>query len=941
MDTASILKSRTEQMLQNISDISDNAVDQLIDELKAEADRNWFDDPNVTLACGDAIVSLGEATHNQGRVALGTMVRGDGLKLLGQEQHAWDELEHAGAIFRSIGDEFGWARTIIGKLFVAANVNRTEQALEEAAQAEVIFENVGNLDKLLWLQINRAALFSWLGQYSDAVVIYEDLLLTAHRIGTRVDRYLAAVHLNMGYALHQLGQFRTAREHYAAAQSFARKYGNTQLALKTQINIADIDRQCGNFKQALHELQSVLDTAHNSFREEIIVARRIMVSCYTALNRPDKVRDIATPLIGDSTKTTIDVAKVLTMYALSEANGDNYQEAKHGIERAIRIFDTMGAGTHLAQATMIHGFILHKMEHYSEAEACLVECSQYFDSHQLISDQVSAQVYLSAVMLAKGDYDRVQDLTEKVLAISQAPQQSLYIYQAHLLKAKAWQSMQRLQEAKSAYQSAIAVLAKLPGLITVAQYTDFMSDKAEAFCAYIDLCIQQGDFEDALVALEQMKYSVFQNYSIEHNHQLWTQDNGFDRVRFTRLNKLREEHHWLYSQLDSFNNPQYAADPVNQKIIGDQLQTIEDEMRDIMDVLYLGSRGHAHVIDSTFSIEHLQSLLDDKSVIIEYFVSQEHVYAILLSKNKLNVARLSTSIPDLVDTSNMLGDNIDAALITPRQAAGQKHLTHYAQRLLQKLYNQLLAPLETDLENYHHLIVIPYGPLHYIPFNLLYNGQRYLIEQYKLSILPAARLLSREISPVRDSVLIMSNSNGNLLPSVHSEGEQVQAILGGHLHPEQACTRDCLNNASGQVLHIATHAEYRIDAPELSYLQFADGQVSMHDLIQSELRYELVTFSACQTGRATITATEDLIGLGRGVLLAGAQALLVSLWSVHDGSTTEFMVYFYRYLVKGYDKATALQLTQQVFIAGNYHPAFWGAFQLIGKTNPLSINQPK
>ncbi|HEX9373941.1 MAG TPA: CHAT domain-containing protein, partial [Roseiflexaceae bacterium] len=110
------------------------------------------------------------------------------------------------------------------------------------------------------------------------------------------------------------------------------------------------------------------------------------------------------------------------------------------------------------------------------------------------------------------------------------------------------------------------------------------------------------------------------------------------------------------------------------------------------------------------------------------------------------------------------------------------------------------------------------------------------------------------------------------------------------------------------------------------------------DLLQHDLSYELVTLSACETGRAHVAAGDELIGLGRGFLYAGAGALLVSLWRVADDSTVVLMEHIYRALHTGASKAAALRQAQRAILAERpgLHPAFWGAFQLVGDSHPLS-----
>jgi len=189
--------------------------------------------------------------------------------------------------------------------------------------------------------------------------------------------------------------------------------------------------------------------------------------------------------------------------------------------------------------------------------------------------------------------------------------------------------------------------------------------------------------------------------------------------------------------------------------------------------------------------------------------------------------------------------------------------------------------------------------------------------------------------------LILAHSYEGRLPHILEEARTVQQLCGGVLYINEATNRKTLHTSPTQILHIAAHGQHRLDQPDLSYLHLADGQLYADDLMQHDLSYELVTLSGCETGRANVAARDELIGLGRGVLYAGAGALLVSQWRVADASTLDFMKKVYATLLEGDSKAAALRKVQRSFLAENreIHPAFWGAFQLIGNADPLSKSQ--
>ena len=239
------------------------------------------------------------------------------------------------------------------------------------------------------------------------------------------------------------------------------------------------------------------------------------------------------------------------------------------------------------------------------------------------------------------------------------------------------------------------------------------------------------------------------------------------------------------------------------------------------------------------------------------------------------------------------------------------------------------------------LLIVPYGRLHYLPFNLLYNGENYLIEQHEIVILPAAGLMTQQPPERPDGALAIGYSNNGLLPQTLEEAALVHQLFGGTCVVETQAQRTALDVAPRQILHIAAHGNHRIDQPDLSYVQLADGQLFTDDFLQEDLSYELVTLSGCNTGQTVVTPGEELIGLGRGVLSAGAGALLASLWRVEDQLTVQLMRQFYEALRAGSNKAQALRAAQLRLLHAQpeLHPAFWGAFQLIGSPQPLSTTK--
>jgi CHAT domain-containing protein len=131
-------------------------------------------------------------------------------------------------------------------------------------------------------------------------------------------------------------------------------------------------------------------------------------------------------------------------------------------------------------------------------------------------------------------------------------------------------------------------------------------------------------------------------------------------------------------------------------------------------------------------------------------------------------------------------------------------------------------------------------------------------------------------------------------------------------------------------LHLASHGVFRSDNPMFSFLKLADSRLDFYSLMDLKLNADLVTLSACQTGVNAIFPGDELHGLMRGFLQAGAPSLVVSLWTVNDSSTAEFMKELYQCLERGETKRQALRAAHVRIKAERPHPYYWAPFVLIG-----------
>ena len=118
-----------------------------------------------------------------------------------------------------------------------------------------------------------------------------------------------------------------------------------------------------------------------------------------------------------------------------------------------------------------------------------------------------------------------------------------------------------------------------------------------------------------------------------------------------------------------------------------------------------------------------------------------------------------------------------------------------------------------------------------------------------------------------------------------------------------------------------------------SFLKLADSQLNFYNLLDLKLDAELVTLSACHTGVNMVFPGDELHGLMRGFLYAGAPSVVASLWAANDGSTASFMCKMYSRIRAGDTKRAALRAAQLAVKDEYGHPYYWAPFMLMGSPN--------
>ena len=268
------------------------------------------------------------------------------------------------------------------------------------------------------------------------------------------------------------------------------------------------------------------------------------------------------------------------------------------------------------------------------------------------------------------------------------------------------------------------------------------------------------------------------------------------------------------------------------------------------------------------------------------------------------------------------------------------------------LLNPALGELDRKITR---LVVIPDGPLHRVPWDLLrLSDGHYLVERYAISVAPSASILAElwrhPKSGQADAVPLLAFGDPafGVLDSAEGsqrlEGSGREARLVARYSPH-AEVRLRERASAGylkhtpldrfRVIHFASHALVDERSVTRSMLALApdrdeSGRVSPGDLAALRLDADLVVLSGCRTAGGVVVEGEGIQGLTAPLIQAGARSVVASLWRIGDQSTIGIVGAFYRSLAMGLPVGDALRAAKLDALRRGRPAREWAAFTLVG-----------
>ena len=340
----------------------------------------------------------------------------------------------------------------------------------------------------------------------------------------------------------------------------------------------------------------------------------------------------------------------------------------------------------------------------------------------------------------------------------------------------------------------------------------------------------------------------------------------------------------------------------------------------------------------------LQAMLAPDEVVVAYHTLPDRLVAWVLSRDGVREAKFPLALPR-ADLGRLVDAYRDALIKLNPKAVG----------IGDQIGQLLLAPL--GIAPGKRVVIVPHGPLHYLPFQALRLDGQYLIERNPISIAPsisiAARLAQRTPT-ARAELLAFGNPTispdvADPLPGAEREVQALATQFPGatlYFNAEANKTNFTAAAPKARLVHVAAHAMADTLDPLHSKVLLADedgkpNYLEAKDVIGMDLgNVAMLALSACESGLGRVDNGDEVLGFTRSFLSAGTSTLLASLWPVSDAATEKLMTTLYADLARGVVVQDAMRDAQRAVMADpqTAHPFYWAPFNLIGNWR-LTVGQ--
>jgi CHAT domain-containing protein len=879
----------------------------------------------------------------------------------GDYQRSLESYEGSVKRWEALGQPAGMARTLMSIGILRYFQGNYDAALASYRSSLKMLEGSDDKDTAASALNGIGAIHRELGEYDLALDFYGQSLRVAEAQDNKIRIGIALN--NIGILYRSWGNYARALEYFQRSYDLRVPLGDKLGMSITMLNIGDIHQLQGNYNLSLDYFQKSL-----ALREAL----------------GDK-EGIATVLsaIGEG-------YRLLGRYDLS----------LQVLQRSLSLREALGNKPRIART-------LHNLGNVLLSQSDTASAIQFYERALALEDEagdkersVETLNMIGLAHEAQGAHEKALESVSRAAALARQINYSQGIWHSRAVAGRAHRALNQAGEAQMAFDEAIRTIeslrAQAAGNEQQRQY--FFVDKISPYAEMVALLVAQNRPAEALMYAERAKARVLLDVLGTGRSNIIK---AMTPVEQAQERKLRQELSTLNAQAQR-EAAQARPDALRMAALHKQLDRARLDFDAFTNVLYSLhpelrlQRGDAPP-SSVVQLNDLLSVPD--TALVEYVIGDEQTFLFVITGPEQGAAETQRTTPRTAEVAaaavavktaspvlKVYTLNIKRRTLIERVGRFRRQL---AERDLmfggasQALYDLLLSPARAQLQGKTSLVIVPDETLWELPFQALQSpAGRYALEEHAISYAPSLSVLRAMVlrrrgqtakstplpdllafgNPLIDGMTGKAETGGFLsagtgaLPEAERQVRTLAQMYGAansKVYTGAEAREDLLKVEAGKyrILHLAAHGVLNDASPMYSHIVLAqgkadtkeDGLLETWELLNLDLRGDMVVLSACETARGSVRPGEGMVGLSWGFFVAGSPTTLVSQWKVDSAGTTELMLGFYRHLRASASppkapksqlppKAAALREAALKLLSSEHyaHPFYWAGFVLIG-----------
>jgi len=866
--------------------------------------------------------------------------RASGLRALGHVSYARSRYEDAIRHYQEaleiltwLGKDLETGRTLTSGLQPLIYLGRYADAEAWAARAREIFLRLGDHLRLARVATNVGNMLYRQDRYAEALAMYQEAYGTLSRLGEHRD--VAAVLSNIAVCNISLSRFAQALESYQTARDYCERHELPLLVAGADYNIAYLHYLQGDFLRAIELYQRSREhcrSAGDAYHAALCDLDEAEI--YLELNLNTEALRLAEQAEAGfrSLSMPYERAKATVSHAIAASRRRQSGLAGRLFRTARELFTAEQNTLWPALIDLYRAILLESENRDRQAAVLCRRAYRVLAASSLPAPITLVELLECRLLLKEGQVERAREIAARAGDRLRDFGTPTLRFHSYFVQAQVEEQAGDAAAALRAFESAGQEIEKLRSRLWGDEpKISFLKDKLAVYESLVKLRLAESTPSATAEAFRYIQHAKSRTLSDLISQSAVRPEVSAGEER--EIEEARRTLNAMYRHVEHLALSSEAGSAPREAL---EENVRECEGRLMRLITAAPSNGARPARAEDLSVEAIQAAVPEHSILLEYYTVKGVLYVSLLDRSHLEMIPLG-AVADVRMRMRLLRFQMRKFRLAPDLwHAGDRESAQATDTHLRELYQDLLAPIASRIRDAEHLIFAPHDFLHHMPFHALLGPEGHVIDRHSVSYAPSATvfaLCNARRPHFRNESLVLGLPD-RLAPHIEVEARTAAAELAGaKLFLSGEATRKVLAELgpSCRFIHIAAHGLFRRDNPLFSAIRLGDSHLTLMDLYRLPLSAELVTLSGCSTGLNVVVGGDELLGLMRGLLLAGAHSVLASLWEVNDLSTTAFMKRFYSGLRHAPHKAAALQTAMRELRAEYPHPYYWAPFVLAGK----------